>query len=324
MVLHNSKWDKKATRKHQKKHNEGGKKQGIGARFGGETTGGHSSSAEVESGEPNSKQDKVTSHFPSLGEDVAADSKGGLSNNSYNSDSDSSEDSTTEENGKWKPRRSKLQSNVWRYQKKSPEDQLNELLAESAALAAAEGEDNSVAQSALKIKIEEIRNLQASQESNLDFFPSEEVDDEYDQEYHDLMREAALKANSKVSGDDNAWYKSHVQIHDDPEEFERLQNQIDHSKLINDIKKRFGSRKKNTTMTETKEDDIDSFLGEVDALQVNSDKSGDESYISDDIEYNLSDNDLGDENDENENDSGLRESNSLDKRKEEYLDFLLS
>jgi hypothetical protein len=145
----------------------------------------------------------------------------------------------------WRQQRP-LESNVWRFQREKLEDEDANDSEEGDSHEDASTEDPE------RFGIEEI-----------DFFPEQEDHGEFCDDYATLARERVqqigLESGLEVER------KNQLSFVKDNAEFEDLRQDIDRLNMVRQIKKRFGSKKQGTASTYD-DDDIDSFLAEVDVI----------------------------------------------------------
>lgn len=297
MVLHNSKWDKKATRNYNRKH--------------GLTTEGSGGSKKKYP--PRRDQRLNHDEEESSGEDDSRGEGGG------GSEEDSEVEEENPENlsalipdapgppppsGSHSRRRGdikKLPSNNWRYADPVSDDEAlfqamtqkqNEMDEEQKMILAeevnrrktqkeVEEEELHLARSLRRdpkeINLEAAAALDAAQKKKSKHKKNGEDDDEYYQgDYNEMDEEDDLEALIMASGSKSDLStvkpkKGQLQQFEDKTEFYALQQEIEKAKAAKEIKQRFGTKKSKGSHKAVMEESIDDFLSSIDNLKVTAD-----------------------------------------------------
>lgn len=159
-----------------------------------------------------------------------------------------------------------LESNTWRFQ--DPENSEEEREEENRQ--ASENINGLVDQSDYTIGQAALRPINEKVEKEVRFFPSE-VDDD-DEEYKELVYNSQKKYSSSMFEDGMKEFQEskqqHIQHHDNPDEFHKIQDDIERDKMAKDLRMKFQTRKSTNTQHES-EMDIDSFLDDIDGMEQN-------------------------------------------------------
>ena len=308
MVLHNSKWDKKATRNYNKKHgitnSSSGKTAGSGPHKGRYT--GPARPEQISSNSENEVENGDRSVHSGDEEDDDDDEQE-LDPDNLSSLIPDAEGPPPTSSRRGKRNIKNLPSNNWRYQDPTSDEELDTMLKsgtqedEEKALAelsrkaaqrqieqqqldlarsvkldpkAINLESFSAPSGALKKKHKK-KGKTGGYDSDEQYDPSDLLEDE--EEVEEFMKNLGMSTPASVKPK-----KGQVQAFEDKTEFYELQQKIEKGKAAQEIKRKFGSNKtKRNTQNkmaggkgkpgqEEDEEDIDDFLSSIDQLQVSS------------------------------------------------------
>lgn len=281
MVLHNSKWDKKATRDYNKKH-------GI---VNTKLVGG--SGYKPKYGPPKNAQEQNNSE----------DSEDSEDDNEEEQNPDNLSSLIPDAAGPPPPssRRSKrniknLPSNNWRYNDPASDEETSlpttveeeeKILAELSRKAALRQIEEQQLQLARSVKLDpKAINIDAINAAELKKkhkkkgkYGNADDDDEYYDDVLDDEEEEFLTATAAPSSSIVKPKKGQVQVFEDKTEFYALQQQIEKDKAAKEIKRKFGFNTKSKSTKKGQDDDddeedIDDFLSNIDGLQITSSITG--------------------------------------------------
>lgn len=299
MVLHNSKWDKKATRNYNRKHGLTKPTEGPGGskkKYPPHRDQPLNQYAEESSGEDDSQEDgSGGSEEDSEGEEENPENLSALIPDAPGPPPPSGGRSGRRGDIK------KLPSNNWRYTDPVSDDEAlfqamtqkqNEMDEEQKMILAeevnrrktqkeVEEEELRLARSLRRdpkeINLEAAAALDAAQKKKSKHKKNGEDDDEYYQgDYNEMDEEDDLEAlimasESKSDPSTVKPKKGQVQQFEDKTEFYALQQEIEKARAAKEIKHRFGTKKSKSSKEVVMEENIDDFLSSIDNLKVSAD-----------------------------------------------------
>lgn len=158
--------------------------------------------------------------------------------------------------------KNELDSNSWRFQDRTSDDEREE-----QNIRAAEKINNLVDSSEHSIGEAAVRPIGEVQDKELRFFPAVEEDEDANEEYKELTRKNGKSMfEDKLKEAEEAKY-THIQEHDDPEQFHKIQEDIERDKMAKEIRQKFQKPKTTRPGQPDEELDIDDFLDDIDEIE---------------------------------------------------------
>jgi hypothetical protein len=155
-----------------------------------------------------------------------------------------------------------LESNSWRFQDRTSDDEREE-----QNIRAAEKVNGLVDSSEHSIGEAAVRPVGEIQQKELRYFPVVEEDEVENAEYKELARKPGKSMfEDKLKETHEAKY-GHIQEHDDPEQFHKIQEDIERDKMAKEIRQKFQKPKSIKPGNQAEELDIDDFLEDIDEIE---------------------------------------------------------
>lgn len=153
-----------------------------------------------------------------------------------------------------------LESNSWRFQDRTSDDEREEqnIRAAEKINGLVDSSDHSLGEAA-------VRPVGELQRKELRYFPT--VEDEDANEYMELARKNGRSMfEDDLKAAEEAKYK-HIQEHDDPEQFHKIQEDIERDKMAKEIQRKFQKPKQARPGQQAEELGIDDFLDDIDEIE---------------------------------------------------------